>query len=65
MRKAKRTILIATLICVGFVPVCSAEAILRRTKEKNPTAAELLDKYVKSQDKIKSFVLKYEEVYTV
>ena len=65
MRKAKRTILIAMLICAGCVPVCSAKAILRRTKEKHPSAAELLDKYVKSQDKIKSFVLKYEDVYTV
>lgn len=55
MRKAKRTILTAMLICAGLVPVCSAKAILRSTKEKYPTAFELLDKYAETQDKIQSF----------
>jgi len=58
MWNAKRTILIITLICVVTVPVCSAKAILRRTKEKHPTAFELLDKYTETQNKLKSFILK-------
>jgi hypothetical protein len=65
MRDAKRTILILTLICAVMMSVCSAEVVLRRTKERHPGAAELLHKYVKSQDKIKSFVLKYEDDYMV
>lgn len=62
MWNTKRPILIVLLFCAGMAPICSAKAILRRTKEKHPSAAELLDKYVKSQDKIKSFVLKYEDI---
>ncbi len=62
MRKAKRTILIAMLICAGFVPVCSAKAILRRTKEKYPTALELLDKYAETQDRLQSFRLKSKDM---
>jgi len=57
----KRPILIAMLICVGFVPVCSAKAILGRTKEKYPTAFELLDKYAATQDMLqRSFIIKSE-----
>ena len=50
MRNVRRTILIITLICAGFVPVCSAKDILRKTKEKNPTAFELLNKYAETQE---------------
>ncbi len=60
MWSAKRTILILTLICAVVVPVCSAKAILRRTKEKNPTAFELLDKYAETQDRLQSIILKSE-----
>jgi hypothetical protein len=60
MHNAKRTILILTLICSGLVSICSAKAILRRAKEKHPTAYELLDKYAESQDKLKSFIVKFE-----
>jgi hypothetical protein len=60
MRNAKRTILIAILICAGFVPVCSAGAIRSKAKPKNPTAFELLDKYAETQDKLQSFIVKFE-----
>lgn len=65
MWNAKQPILIALLFCAGLVPVCSAGTARSKAKPKHPSAAELLDKYVKSQDKIKSFVLKFEDVYTV
>ena len=60
MRKAKRTILIAMLICVGFVPVCSAGTTHSKAKPKHPTVSELLDKYAETQDKLKSFIVKFE-----
>ena len=34
------------------------------TKEKYPTAFELLDKYAETQDKLKSFILKSEDEFT-
>ena len=60
MRNGKRTIVILMLICAGLVPVCSAKAILRRTKEKYPTALELLDRFAENQNKLQSFVVKAE-----
>ena len=55
MRKAKRTILIAMLICVVAVPVCSAQTARSKPKPKHPTTLELLDRYAETQDKIQSF----------
>ena len=60
MQNTKRTILIAILVCAGLESICSAKTILRRTKEKNPTAFELLDKYAETQDKLQSFIVKFE-----
>jgi bifunctional DNase/RNase len=50
MRNAKRTILIAMLICVGFVPVCLARTPRSKTKPKRPTAFELLVNYAETQE---------------
>jgi len=58
MRKIKRTVVIAMLLCAGLVPVCSAGTVRNRGKSKYPTALELLDKYVETQNKLKSFILK-------
>lgn len=60
MRKAKRTILIAMLILAGFVPVCSAGTSRSKAKLTKPTAFELLDKYAETQDKLQSFIVKFE-----
>ena len=56
MRKAKRAILIAMLICAGFVPFCSAEAARSEGKPKHPTVSELLDKYSQALDSTQSFI---------
>ncbi|MBC8218503.1 MAG: hypothetical protein H8E73_08565, partial [Planctomycetes bacterium] len=56
MRKAKRTILTAILICVVTVPVCSAGTARSKGKLKHPTALELLDKYAETQNKVQSFI---------
>jgi len=61
MRKAKRTILIATLICAVVVPVCSAGAARSKAKPKHPTALELLDRYTATRNKFRSFISKAEE----
>ena len=61
MRNAKRTILIIMLICVGFVPVCSARTTHSKAKPKHPTVSELLDKYSQALDSTKSFIDHYEE----
>jgi hypothetical protein len=58
MWNAKRPILIIMLICVGFVPVCSAGTALSKGKPKHPTVSELLDKYAETLGKLKSFILK-------
>ena len=60
MWSAKRPILIITLICAGLVPVCSAETERSRPKPPHPTALELLDKYAETQDKLQSFIVKFE-----
>ncbi len=60
MRKAKRTILIAMLISVVTVPVCSAQTARSKGKPKHPTALELLDKYAQTQDKLRSYISKFE-----
>ena len=63
MRKAKRTILIAMLICVGFVPTCLARSARSKAKPKHPTAFELLDKYAETQDKLQSLIYKSDEKF--
>ena len=60
MRKAKRTILIAMLICVVTVPVCSAGTPRSKGNLKHPAAFELLDKYAAGQEKMRSFTAKVE-----
>jgi len=56
MRKIKRTVVIAMLICAGFVPVCLGKTALSKGKLKHPTALELLDKYAETQNKVQSFI---------
>lgn len=58
MRKAKRTIVIAMLICAVVVPVCSARSGRGKVKPVPMSVSELLDKYVETQNKLKSFILK-------
>jgi hypothetical protein len=65
MRNAKRTILIAMLICVGLTAAADRKksAATGKANQKWPSVDELLDKIEKSQnqcDKIKSYILKYE-----
>ena len=58
MRKAKRTILIAMLICAGFVPVCSARSRRGKAKPVRMSVSELLDKFTETQEKLQSFIIK-------
>ncbi|MHC4112877.1 MAG: hypothetical protein ACYSUY_17520, partial [Planctomycetota bacterium] len=60
MHNAKRTILIITLICAALAPACLAGTAHSKTKPKRPTAFELLDKYAETQDKLHSFIVKFE-----
>jgi len=60
MRKAKRTILIAMLSCAVVVPVCSARSVRGKAKPVPMSVSELLDKYVETQDKLQSFIVKCE-----
>jgi hypothetical protein len=52
MRKAKRTILIAMLICVVTVPVCSAQTARTRPKLNHPTVQQLRDSEAEQQAKV-------------
>jgi len=65
MQNSERTILISVLICTGFVPVSSARTARSKARPAHPTAFELLDKYATTQDKVKSFTLRYEDQYRV
>lgn len=60
MSKAKRTILIAMLVCAGFVPLYAARPARSKGKLKYPTALELLDQYAAGQEKLRSFTAKVE-----
>jgi hypothetical protein len=58
MRNAKQTILILTLICAVVEPVCSARSRRGKAKPVRMSVLEILDKYVETQNKLKSFILK-------
>ena len=60
MRKIKSTVVIAILVCAGFVAVCLAGAIRSEAKPNYPTALELLDKYAETQGRFQSFRAKVE-----
>ena len=60
MCNAKRTILIAMLICVVMVPVFSAQTPRTKGKPKHPTALELLEKHHKACEKLQSYICNYE-----
>jgi len=55
MWSAKRTILILMLVCAGLTAICSAITPRFKAKPEPISAPELLDKYAKTQDKLKSF----------
>lgn len=63
MLSANRTIVTAFLVCAILIPVCSARTARSKAKPSHPTAFELLDKYAATQDKVKSFILRYEDQY--
>ncbi len=52
--------MIAMLVCVVTVPVCSAGTARSKGKLKHPTALELLDKYAQMQGKLQSYIIKSE-----
>ncbi len=60
MRKAKRTILIAMLICTGSVPLYAARPARSKGKLKHPSVTELMDKYAQNQNKVRSFTSRAE-----
>ncbi len=60
MWNAKRLILTAMVICAGLMPTGSTGIISHKIKPKQPTAFELLDKYAETQDKLQSFIVKFE-----
>jgi len=60
MQNTKRTILIAMLICTGLVQVCMPRTTHSKAIPPCPTAFELLDKYAETQDKLQSFIVKFE-----
>jgi hypothetical protein len=57
MRRNWKTILITILIWAAFIPYCSLATSSSNTKSKNPSAADLLDKYAQNQDKLNSSVI--------
>ncbi|MBL7152540.1 MAG: hypothetical protein ISS79_02395 [Phycisphaerae bacterium] len=74
-QRARITIIIVTLCAVsGANPIPAAPGKIEtdqqdaavRTKPRPhlPAASELLDKYAQTQDKLKSFILKYEDEFT-
>ena len=54
MRNAKRIVLVAVVVWVVLVAVCSAGSGRMTTKEKRTKAMKLLDKYTETQGKLKS-----------
>jgi hypothetical protein len=61
MYNAKITLLIVMVFCVILDSVYSTGTARSRAKPKKPTAFELLDKYTETQNKLKSFILRYED----
>ncbi|MBN2181813.1 MAG: hypothetical protein JW715_07845 [Sedimentisphaerales bacterium] len=61
MRNSKKIILITILICVVFEHICLAWIIQSKEEENRLKALELLDKYIATQDKLRtSFISKSE-----
>ena len=60
MWNAKRPILILMLISVVFVPVCSARSRRGKAKPVRMSVLEILDKFAETQDKLQSFIVKFE-----
>lgn len=55
--------MIVMLICVAFVPVCSARSRRGKAKRQRISVSKLLDKYAQTQEKLQSsFVIKSELV---
>jgi len=62
MRNAKRTILIAMVICAGLVSVCLARNRRGKAKPVRMSILEILDKYAGTQDRLQSFRLKSKDM---
>ena len=62
MSSNKKRVIFVALISVFFAYVCSAKAPSKTTKQNRAKALELLDKYAQTQDKLKSFIVKYETI---
>jgi hypothetical protein len=60
MHNAKRTLLIVMVFYVIPDSLYSSGTARSKAKPKKPTAFELLDKYAETQDKLQSFIVKFE-----